>query len=128
MASSPMPMKVFRQQLQISNRVFWFVALALTMIAIGRSSIATRLDGFTMDEPWHIAAGVSYVRLGDFRLNPEHPPLVKLWVGAFLVSTGIHQSELRPLADKFDEREFVEEDVYLHNDYDSVQRRARAAM
>jgi hypothetical protein len=32
--------------------------------------------------PNHIAAGVSYVRNGDFQINPEHPPLVKLRVGA----------------------------------------------
>jgi hypothetical protein len=31
----------------------------------------------TYDEPAHIAAGYSYARHGDYRLNPEHPPLVK---------------------------------------------------
>ncbi|HEY0157041.1 MAG TPA: glycosyltransferase family 39 protein [Thermoanaerobaculia bacterium] len=31
----------------------------------------------TYDEPAHIAAGYSYARYGDYRLNPEHPPLVK---------------------------------------------------
>jgi len=29
------------------------------------------------DEPTHLAAGWSYLKTGDFRLNPEHPPLVK---------------------------------------------------
>lgn len=29
------------------------------------------------DEPVHIAAGYSYARHGDYRMNPEHPPLVK---------------------------------------------------
>jgi len=31
----------------------------------------------TMDEAVHIAAGYSYLRTGDFRMNPEHPPLFK---------------------------------------------------
>lgn len=31
----------------------------------------------TYDEPAHIAAGYSYARHNDYRLNPEHPPLVK---------------------------------------------------
>ena len=31
----------------------------------------------TSDEAAHIAAGYSYLTRGDFRLNPEHPPLVK---------------------------------------------------
>ena len=93
-----------------------------------RSAIATRLDGFTIDEAYHIAAGVSYVRLGDFRINPEHPPLVKLWVGTFITPTGFRARALRPFSDKPDERTFAEEDVYLHNDPDAVQKRARVAM
>jgi hypothetical protein len=68
------------------------------------------------------------VRYADFRINPEHPPLVKLWVGSLISATGFRHSSLRPFADKADEREFVEQDVYLNNDFNSVQRRARIAM
>ena len=31
----------------------------------------------TSDEAAHLAAGYSYLRSADFRLNPEHPPLIK---------------------------------------------------
>ena len=31
----------------------------------------------TSDEAAHLAAGYSYLTRGDFRLNPEHPPLIK---------------------------------------------------
>jgi hypothetical protein len=34
-------------------------------------------DSATMDELAHIPAGYSYLKLGDNRLNPEHPPLLK---------------------------------------------------
>lgn len=64
--------------------VAWAAIIALIVLAVIRSSVATRTDGFTGDEAYHITAGVSYVKLRDFRLNPEHPPLVKLWVGAAL--------------------------------------------
>jgi hypothetical protein len=74
------------------------------MPANPRSAIATRLDGFTMDEAYHIAAGASYLRFGDFRLNPEHPPLVKLWVGTVMAVTGFHLDPLRRFSDKLDER------------------------
>ena len=77
--------------------------------AIVRSAIATRLDGFTIDEAYHIAAGVSYVRNADFRINPEHPPLVKLWVGSLISVTGFRLSSIRPFTDKEDERNFTEE-------------------
>jgi tetratricopeptide (TPR) repeat protein len=32
----------------------------------------------TWDEPAHLFAGYSYLKWGDFRANPEHPPLAKL--------------------------------------------------
>jgi len=112
----------------ISLRLFIFLLLLLLGGAIVRSAIATRLDGFTIDEAYHIAAGVSYVRYADFRINPEHPPLVKLWAGSFMSATGFHLSSIRPFADKADERDFTEQDVYINNDFNSVQRRARMAM
>jgi hypothetical protein len=37
----------------------------------------------------HIGAGVSYWKL-DLRMNPEHPPLVKLLAAAPLVARGVH--------------------------------------
>jgi hypothetical protein len=41
-------------------------------------SLGTMLgDAAIMDEVAHIPAGYSYVRYHDFRLNPEHPPLLK---------------------------------------------------
>ena len=33
----------------------------------------------TMDEPIHLFAGYSYLKWGDFRTNPEHPPFAKMW-------------------------------------------------
>ena len=107
-----------------------FILLALLLIgaATARSAISTRLDSFTEDEAYHIAAGVSYVRYGDFRINPEHPPLVKLWIGAFLSGTGFQLGPLRRFNDKPDERSFTEDAVFLKNDPDSVQRRARIGM
>ncbi len=117
-----------QQRRALRKQLFVVVTLLIVCGAIFRSAVATRLDGFTLDEAYHIAAGVSYVREMDFRINPEHPPLVKLWVGSFISSTGFHLSSLRPFADKSDERAFTEQDVYLHNDFNSVQRRARIAM
>jgi len=34
-------------------------------------------DSATMDEMSHIPAGYSYLSQKDFRINPEHPPLIK---------------------------------------------------
>jgi len=37
-----------------------------------------RSNSQTFDEAVHLTAGYSYLATGDFRLNPEHPPLIKL--------------------------------------------------
>src|SRR6266852_8874122 len=115
---APAPVE-HRESSGIGLRLFVFVLLALVGGAIARSAIATRLDGFTIDEAYHIAAGVSYVRNADFRINPEHPPLVKLWVGTLISATGFRLSSILPFADKADERDFAEQDVYLYNDFSS---------
>lgn len=120
---------ISRQKLPRINRGS-FILLLLLLVggAIVRSALATRLDDFTFDEAYHIAAGVSYVERVDFRLNPEQPPLVKLWVGNLMAATGFHLSPVREFHDKDDERRFAEEDVFFHNDPGSVQRRSRIAM
>lgn len=51
------------------------VFLLLLMLALGVASMAR--DSGIVDEVAHIPAGYSYLKFGDFRLNPEHPPLVK---------------------------------------------------
>lgn len=102
--------------------------MALVLLAILRSQYGTRLDSFTIDEPWHIVAGASYVRTGDWRINPEHPPLAKLWVGALTPPAVLSLPPFEPLVDKTQEREWVERIVYLDNDALAVQQRARLAM
>src|SRR5881409_87900 len=39
----------------------------------------------TSDEPIHLAAGYSYWKTRDFRMNPEHPPLAKLFAAVPLL-------------------------------------------
>jgi hypothetical protein len=110
------------------NKIVFGRLLVLTLCGILRSAIATRLDSFDLDEAYHITAGVTYIRLGDYRLNPEHPPLMKLWVGALLTPAILKTPKLRRMAEKRDERHFTETVVFTENDPDVVQRRARIAM
>ncbi|MEO6104310.1 MAG: hypothetical protein ABIP44_11845 [Pseudoxanthomonas sp.] len=105
------------------------VLLLLVLVALGifRSHLGTRLDSFTVDEPWHVVAGTSYARSGDFSLNPEHPPLAKLWVGAAM--PGDFKLRLTPeLKEKLQERDLVEETMFFDNDAARAQHHARIAM
>jgi tetratricopeptide (TPR) repeat protein len=112
----------------MKRNVFVCLALLLVGLATLRSSITTSLDGFTIDEAYHIAAGVSYTKYHDFRINPEHPPLVKLWVGGIVQATGFRLDALHQSNEKEAERSYTERAVFRQNDPDSVQRRARVAM
>src|SRR2546430_12046201 len=76
---------------------FWYGAAIAGMIlaAVLRSAWATRLDGFTIDEPWSIVAGVSHARNRDYRLDAEQGPLFKLWAGAFFDTGPLRLPPLR---------------------------------
>lgn len=49
------------------------------------STVISSQESMTYDEKAHIPAAYSYVRYGDMRLNPEHPPLIKDFSGLFLL-------------------------------------------
>jgi Dolichyl-phosphate-mannose-protein mannosyltransferase len=51
---------------------------------------AARRESITFDEIAHIGAGVSYLQKLDLRMNPEHPPLAKVWSAIPLVLRGVH--------------------------------------
>jgi len=53
-------------------------AFLLVLFALAGFNSLVR-DSATFDETAHLPAGLSYLERGDFRLNPEHPPLSKAW-------------------------------------------------
>jgi hypothetical protein len=58
----------------------WWAGIALVLICItsfGLMFWASRTDSAIDDELAHIPAGYGYVSQLDYRLNPEHPPLIK---------------------------------------------------
>src|SRR6185295_8808577 len=48
----------------------------------------------TYDETVHLFAGYSYLKWGDYRINPEHPPLVKMLAAAPLLLLDLDSSRL----------------------------------
>jgi hypothetical protein len=56
-----------------------FLMLAMFLIAFfsSRGGFGNPGDSGTVDEIAHIPSGYSYDKYGDYRLNPEHPPLAK---------------------------------------------------
>jgi hypothetical protein len=54
---------------------FWAAALLALLVVQGIVFITESSQ--TSDEAAHLSAGYSYLKTADFRLNPEHPPLIK---------------------------------------------------
>ena len=103
------------------------IMLCVLLFAIARSWYGTQLDSFANDEPYHIVSGTYYAKTGDYRLNPEHPPLSKLWVGLW----NTNNLKLRPfevLDDKGQERKWLQEIMYFDNDDHLSQEQSRWAM
>jgi len=58
---------------------------ALLIVLLLELSLSIRRETQTWDEACHIFAGYSYWTRGDFGMNPEHPPLLKLLATAPLL-------------------------------------------
>lgn len=67
-------------------------AALLLIVLFGLELHGARSLCQTIDEGAHIGAGYSYRKTGDFRLNPEHPPLMKLLAGLPIIFLPIDQS------------------------------------
>ena len=61
----------------MSNRLTYIIAGVLLLVMLITAFTSSLGDSTTMDELSHIPAGFSYLSQKDFRINPEHPPLVK---------------------------------------------------
>jgi hypothetical protein len=61
----------------MSNRFTNISAAVLLATMFFLAIFSIKDDTFIFDETAHIAAGFSYLTQKDYRLNPEHPPLIK---------------------------------------------------
>jgi 4-amino-4-deoxy-L-arabinose transferase-like glycosyltransferase len=62
---------------KLSPRLAGIVLAFICLVSFGLMFYASRTDSAIDDELAHIPAGYGYVHNLDYRLNPEHPPLVK---------------------------------------------------
>ena len=61
----------------LSSRIANIIAVILLGIMFLTAVFSMKGDSLTFDELAHISAGYSYLAKQDYRLNPEHPPLIK---------------------------------------------------
>lgn len=68
------------------------IALIIVPTALTLAITSLWNDSFIVDEIPHVGAGYSYINKGDYRLNPEHPPLAKDLAGLTISLLAIDQS------------------------------------
>ena len=66
----------------------------LLVLFVGLSLGAAQQKSPTADENFHLVAGYSYLKWGDYRINPEHPPLAKLWAALPLLAVDVNDAPL----------------------------------
>jgi hypothetical protein len=60
------------------RKYFWLAVAALLVFQATLALIMVHRESLTFDEDDHMFAGYMMWKAGDYGLNPEHPPLVKL--------------------------------------------------
>src|ERR1700716_1184547 len=62
----------------IAKKWTWAAVFVLLIVQALQMAFVVHRESLTFDEDNHIFAGYMMHKTGDFGLNPEHPPLVKL--------------------------------------------------
>jgi hypothetical protein len=109
----------------------FYVVLALLLFAffIFQLWFHTTRTSVTIDEPVHILAGHRHWQCGDFGINPEHPPLLKLLAAAPLNSRNLIEPNWdcgSKMTSKFDSFSFGNS-FLVDNGVDAVVIRTRLA-
>jgi len=61
----------------LKKHIIAFAIITLLSVMFILMFFSSKGDSNIVDEVAHIPAGISYITKGDYRLNPEHPPLIK---------------------------------------------------
>lgn len=108
-------------------------AYALILIALGaaaHSILASRTKSPTFDEPVHLFSSWLIVNHGDFRVNPEHPPLWKVVAGVPLVGTNVDidldSDAARSVFDQIEHQGKLATDTLFRRNAEGVALLARA--
>jgi 4-amino-4-deoxy-L-arabinose transferase-like glycosyltransferase len=101
--------------------LFLFASIFLTF-TVG----SYRLESGTMDEPQHIVAGYTALKLHDYRIDPEHPPFLRMWAALpLLAMPEIKLDEQSEAWQKGAQWIFCHNFLYKDNDADRLLFRAR---
>jgi 4-amino-4-deoxy-L-arabinose transferase-like glycosyltransferase len=113
--------------LSLSRRSAVFLGVsALLFVLLLQLALSVRTESITWDEDDHLYAGYMSWKAGDFGLNPEHPPFVKMLAALPILSMPLHvparQNRVFKIEAFLGGKEFL-----FKNDADTMLFRARMA-
>lgn len=119
------------QRQKETGRRAWFpvavLGLALLLYA-GLAWDTARSTSATFDEGKHLPVGYMFLRYGDFRLDPDNPPLARMIAAAPLLATDIKVDRNDPDLLAARHWEFGHRFLYEWNDADTLLARGRMAI
>ncbi|MFH1236434.1 MAG: glycosyltransferase family 39 protein [Parcubacteria group bacterium] len=122
----------FTQEIKAFLQRQWlrYALVGIILSTMGALQVVSMLqETQTTDEGVHLAAGYSYLVTGDFRLNEEHPPLIKMLAGVGVLLTRPNISFDAPAWQQADSWEFPRQLLYYSgNDADRILLFARIPM
>ena len=112
-----------------SNLVTYLLA-AVLLVTMGISTVLSmKSESATSDEVAHIVAGYSYLTMQDYRLNPEHPPLIKDLAAVPLLFLNLNFPQDSPNWKKSNQWKMGRQFMYeSNNDADKILFWARVPM
>ncbi len=114
--------------LGVSRGTWWAVIVSLLVLICGELFFSVRQESQVFDESAHLYAGFEYWKHGDFGVNPEHPPLVKLVAAVPLLPLQLKEPPPVPIP-FFKAQNFIGASQFLYRaDADSLIMRARVTV
>lgn len=95
------------------SRHHLFLLSGLLVAHVGLLAYSARYHSPVIDEPAHLAAGVSHWQLGDFALYRVNPPLVRMVAAAPVLFSGTHVDWSQHSHDLSIRREFLVGDDFI---------------
>jgi hypothetical protein len=110
------------------RHLFWPAVTAILAIVGVLEVRSARGETQTWDEGIHIVSGYSYLKLGDYSWNVEHPPLVKMVSALPLVLMGLTAEPYTPEGKRRDQVQYGIDFLYKNRRHaDSILFAARSA-
>ena len=115
---------------RVSRRAIAGALASFTAVFVTLQVVAQSQNSATWDEPMHLTAGYIALAKGDYRLDPSHPPFIRMWAALPLLAMPIRIDETAlngaPPEWGGDPYEFARRFVFVHNDADQLIFAARS--